>query len=93
MQNAELVFRSPLTLLRRLFFLAARHSEQAPSALAPQRQFSVFRFPFLQLSANQSCNSLRYLGLVAALKEGLCTFALNKERGVHTRMIEACPLN
>ena len=46
MQNAKLVFRFPLTLLRRLFFLAARHSEQAPSALAPQRQFSVFRFPF-----------------------------------------------
>ena len=39
-------FRFQLTLLRRLFFLAARHSEQAPSALAPQRQFSVFRFQF-----------------------------------------------
>ena len=39
------VFRFQLTLLRRLFFLAARHSEQAPSALAPQRQFSVFRSP------------------------------------------------
>ncbi len=50
---------SVLTLLRRLFLLAARQSVQAPSALAPQRRFrfplqakteklkfSVFRFPF-----------------------------------------------
>ena len=59
-----LVFRfqfSALILLRRLFFLAARQSLQAASALAPLRQFrfhtpsenrktksfplSVFRFP------------------------------------------------
>ena len=48
---------SALILLRRLFLLAARHSEQALSALAPQRRFrfplqakieklKVFRFPF-----------------------------------------------
>jgi len=47
---------SALTLLRRLFFLAARQSLQADSALAPLRQFrfptpsenrktKVFRFP------------------------------------------------
>ena len=44
------VFRSPLILLRRLFFLAARQSVQAPSALAPHRQFSAFRFPLPPLS-------------------------------------------
>ena len=31
---------SVLTLLRRLFLLAARHSVQAPSALAPQRRLN-----------------------------------------------------
>ena len=51
---------SVLILLRRLFLLAARHSVQAPSALAPLRRFrfslqtkiksfplSVFSFPFI----------------------------------------------
>ena len=49
MQNAKLVFRFPLTLLRRLFFLAARQSVQAPSALAPHRQFSVNPTPISYL--------------------------------------------
>ena len=52
-------FRFPLTLLRRLFFLAARHSEQAPSALAPQRQFSVLRFP-LSVFRSPLCLPLAY---------------------------------
>ena len=53
---------SVLILLRRLFLLAARHSVQAPSALAPLRRFrfslqtknksfpfSAFSFPFIYI--------------------------------------------
>ena len=45
MQNAKLAFRFPLTLLRRLFFLAARHSANK-FALCSRSAASVFRFPF-----------------------------------------------
>ena len=66
MQNAECKISFPLTLLRRLFFLAARHSEQAPSALAPQRQFSVLRSLFsvfrFDLTSNFGSSNLLTLG-------------------------------
>ena len=47
MQNAEFLILNPqLTLLCRLFLLAARQSVQAPSALAPQRRFSILNFVY-----------------------------------------------
>ena len=44
------IHNSQLTLLRRLFLLAARHSLQAASALAPQRRVIPLRGLFLLLA-------------------------------------------
>ena len=41
MSEKNLAPNFALTLLRRLFLLAARHSVLAPSALAPQRRFCI----------------------------------------------------
>ena len=61
---------SVLTLLRRLFLLAARHSVQAPSALAPHRrfrfQFSVFIYcPPLSISLPSHYSRLQRVTLRA----------------------------
>ena len=44
---------SSLTLLRRLFLLAARQSVQAPSALAPQRRFIFALFSSINIPLPQ----------------------------------------
>ena len=43
-ESGELKTNFALTLLCRLFLLAARQSVQAPSALAPQRRFCILHF-------------------------------------------------
>jgi len=56
MQNAEFLILNPqLTLLCRLFLLAARQSVQAPSALAPQRRFSILNCQLSYYSLLQHC--------------------------------------
>ena len=54
---------SQLTLLCRLFLLAARQSVQAPSALAPQRRFLILNFQFNDVGIWQKRLKIRVAGL------------------------------